>query len=170
MAIIIDSISFSNEFKPADTSWLLANIGEKINVTIDFTVRSDAIPDGGNRTIICNPPGNPSADYIQTFGFGGFDDFNVGDAIAIDDTFSGGVNSGPYTIIQKDSASIIRVNANMTNNVMNSANDSITLNTPMEAIRYNSNLIGNSENPTFNSKIDNSNQELTINNYPLTIN
>ena len=35
MGVIIDSISFSNEFKPADTSWLLANIGEKITVTID---------------------------------------------------------------------------------------------------------------------------------------
>ena len=166
MGIVLDSISFSNEFKPTDTSWLLANIGEKITVTIDFTVRADAIPDGGNRTIICNPPGNPSADYIQTVGFAGFSDFNLDDVINIDDSSSGGVNSGTYTIIQKISTSIIRVNANLTNNTINSANDSISLITPMEAIRYNWNLIGNNENPTFNSKIDNSNQELTVSNYP----
>ena len=166
MGVIIDSISFSNEFKPADTSWLLANIGEKITVTIDFTVRADAIPDGGNRTIICNPPGNVTADFIQTIGFGGFADFNVGDIIDIDDNSSGNVNSGTYTIIQKTSASIIQVDSNLVNNTIDSPNDSISLITAMYAIRYNWNMIGPNESPTFNSKIDNSNQELTVNNYP----
>ena len=166
MAIILDSIAFSNEFQPEDTSWLLANIGEKITVTIDVTVRADAIPDGGNRTIICNPPGNPSADYIQTLGFGGFVDFNLGDNIVIYDTFSGGVNGGAYTIVQKISGSIIRVDANLTNNTMNSPNDYVSVTTPFAAIRYNWNLIGTNDSATFNSKIDNSNQELTINNYP----
>ena len=166
MAIILDSIAFSNEFQPEDTSWLLANIGEKITVTIDVTVRADAIPNGGNRTIICNPPGNPSADYIQTFGFSGFVDFNLGDNIVIYDTFSGGVNGGPYTIVQKISGSIIRVDANLTNKTMNSPNDYVSVTTPFAAIRYNWNLIGTNDSATFNSKIDNSNQELTINNYP----
>jgi len=166
MGIILDSINFSNEFEPTDTTWLLANIGEKITATIDFTVRADAIPNGSTTTIECNPPGNPSNDYIQTVGFAGFQDFNLGDDIAIFDTFSGGTNGGGYTIVEKISASIIRVDAALASETIDSANDYIALVTPMEAIRYNWNLIGNSENPTFNSKIDNSNQELTVNNYP----
>lgn len=166
MGIILDSINFSNEFEPTDTTWLLANIGEKITATIDFTVRADAIPNGSTTTIECNPPGNPSNDYIQTVGFAGFQDFNLGDNIAIFDTFSGGTNGGGYTIVEKISASIIRVDAALASETIDSANDYIALVTPMEAIRYNWNLIGNSENPTFNSKIDNSNQELTVNNYP----
>ena len=111
MGIILDSINFSNEFEPTDTTWLLANIGEKITVTIDFTVRADAIPNGSTTTIVCNPPGNPSDDYIQTIGFAGFADFNLGDDIRIFDTFSGGTNGGNYTIVEKISASIIRVDA-----------------------------------------------------------
>ena len=166
MGIILDSINFSNEFEPTNTTWLLANIGEKITATIDFTVRADAIPNGSTTTIECNPPGNPSNDYIQTVGFAGFQDFNLGDNIAIFDTFSGGTNGGGYTIVEKISASIIRVDAALASETIDSANDYIALVTPMEAIRYNWNLIGNSENPTFNSKIDNSNQELTVNNYP----
>ena len=166
MGIILDSINFSNEFEPTDTTWLLANIGEKITATIDFTVRADAIPNGSTTTIECNPPGNPSNDYIQTVGFAGFQDFNLGDNIAIFDTFSGGTNGGGYTIVEKISASIIRVDAALASETIDSANDYIALVTPMEAIRYNWNLIGNSENPTFNSKIDNSNQELTVKNYP----
>ena len=39
MGIILDSISFDNEFQASSTSWLLANIGEKITATIDFTVK-----------------------------------------------------------------------------------------------------------------------------------
>ena len=46
MGIIIDSITFDNEFQPQSTTWLLANIGEKITATIDFTVRADIIPNG----------------------------------------------------------------------------------------------------------------------------
>ncbi len=167
MGIILDSINFSNEFEPTDTTWLLANIGEKITATIDFTVRADAIPNGSTTTILCNPPGNPSNDYIQTVGFAGFQDFNLGDNIAIFDTFSGGTNGGGYTIVEKISASIIRVDAALASETIDSANDYIALVTPMEAIRYNWNLIGNNENPTFNSKIDGTNQELTVNNYPI---
>ena len=51
MGIILDSINFSNEFEPTDTTWLLANIGEKITATIDFTVRADDIPNGSTTTI-----------------------------------------------------------------------------------------------------------------------
>ena len=167
MGIVLDSINFSNEFEPTDTTWLLANIGEKITATIDFTVRADAIPNGSTTTILCNPPGNPTDDYIQTIGFAGFQDFNLGDDIAIFDTFSGGTNGGGYTIVEKISASIIRVDAGLASEIIDSANDYIALVTPMEAIRYNWNLIGNSENPTFNSKIDGTNQELTVNNYPI---
>tara|TARA_R110002074_G_scaffold15000_1_gene51932 strand:- start:31 stop:2526 length:2496 start_codon:yes stop_codon:yes gene_type:complete len=166
MGIILDSINFSNEFEPTDTTWLLANIGEKITVTIDFTVRADAIPNGSTKTIECNPPGFTGNNIIQTIGFAGFQDFNLGDDIVIYDTFSGGTNGGTYTIIEKISASIIRVDAALASETIDSANDYVALVTPMEAIRYNWNLIGNSENPTFNSKIDGTNQELTVNNYP----
>ncbi|GAG80888.1 unnamed protein product, partial [marine sediment metagenome] len=67
---------------------------------------------------------------------------------------------------EKISASIIRVDSTLASETIDSANDYVALVTPMEAIRYNWNLIGNSENPTFNSKIDGTNQELTVNNYP----
>ena len=164
MAIIIDSISFDNEFAPESTSWLLANIGEKITVTIDFTVRADAIPNGTTKTIILNPPGNPTDDYVQTVGFAGFSDFKLGDTVAV--TGAGAPNNGIYTIIEKISDSIIRLSSTLTNQLLDLPAQGLSVQTPFEAIRYNWNLIGNNESPTFNSKIDGTNQELTVNNYP----
>jgi len=166
VGIVLDSITFNNEFQPASTTWLLANIGEKITTTIDFTVRADTIPNGTSQSIVFAPLGQPTADIIQTFGFAGFADYNVDDLIFVDDNASGALNPGLFTIVEKISNSIIRVGATLTNETITNPSDSITLVTVMEAIRYNWNLIGNSENPTFNSKIDGTNQELTTDNYP----
>jgi hypothetical protein len=170
MGIVIDSITFDNEFQPQSTTWLLANIGEKITATIDFTVRADIIPNGlgvgGGQYIGCAPTNYPTTDYIQTYGFAGFADFNLGDVIRIEDSAAGGANAGTYTIIEKISDSIVRVDASLSNEAITAVTDSISLETPMEAIRYNWNLIGNTEQATFNSKVDGTNQELTINNYP----
>ena len=147
MGIIIDSITFDNEFQPQSTTWLLANIGEKITATIDFTVRADIIPNGlgvgGGQYITCAPTNYPTDNYIQTFGFAGFADFNLGDLIFIEDSGAGGANTGTYTIIEKISDSIVRVDANLTFSNITASSDSISLLTPMEAIRYNWNLISN---------------------------
>jgi len=167
MGIVLDSIEFDNEFQASSTSWLLANIGEKITATIDFTVRADAIPNGTTTSMVCNPPGQPTDDYIQAIGFAAFADFNLGDLIFIEDSAAGGLNGGNYTIIDKISSSLIRVDSSLTNETIDASSDSIAVVTIMEAIRYNWNLIGNSDTPTFNSKIDGTNQELTVDNYPV---
>jgi len=169
MGIILDSISFDNEFQPSSTTWLLANIGEKITATIDFTVRADAIPDGtGNQIIRFAPANQPTANYIQSIGFAAFADFNIGDIIFVDDSAATapGANAGNHTITEKISSSIIKVGTTLTASDLTASSDSIALVTVMEAIRYNWNLIGNSETSTFNSKIDGTNQELTVDNYP----
>ena len=145
MAIIIDSISFNNEFAPESTSWLLANIGEKITVTIDFTVRADAIPNGpliggvGSKTIICNPPGYTDIRHIQTVGFAGFVDFNVGDIIEIEDSAVAGGNdaNNPFTVVQKISDSLLILDKDLFHETIISTNDSVHVITPFEAVRYN---------------------------------
>lgn len=169
MGIVLDSTTFNNEFHPDSTTWLLANIGEKIIVTIDFTVRADVIPNGTSKTISYAPLSEPTPDFIKTIGFAGFADFNLGDTIFVVDSSASppNLNSGTHTIIEKISNSVIRVGSTLQPAIAVVPTNTISLTTVMEAVRYNWNLIGNSENPTFNSKIDGTNQELTIDNYPV---
>jgi hypothetical protein len=159
MAILIEDIRIKDKFRPSATGvdWLLASVGEPIDIEIDFRVeevviaQSQSISDSG--WIILNPSSAVS-DVADTNGLIyadnplAFENFFVGDTITIVGAFKA-ANNGTYTVTQKIDNQRIRVNTSFQSSFVGT-NGKVYVVTPFRGVRYFHNFIENDGATTFN--------------------
>lgn len=159
MAVYIDAINFSNEFASADTDWLLGNVGERIVVTIDVSVREVAIPPDADSEFEFFPAtGYLTPAQIIKAQTGVFKNFQVGDIIDIASTTSNNVSGAIIT--EKISDSEIRTDQTFVNELSSTA--TVTYATPVTGFNFFYGLIENSEAFNTLSKIANVNQKYYV--------
>lgn len=165
MPIFIDKITFANRLKPAgDVNWLLGNVGDKIDIFIEISVKTFTINSTQSTWVLNNRDG-----YIRsTSGSiwitnGNFSEFNVGDLIKISNYASNTV-IGTATILQKLSNTEIEIDSNPVGWTPQypGTQDVFSLVRPITALTYKQNFIKNSEATNYFSKIDGSVQSYTI--------
>jgi hypothetical protein len=159
MAILIEDIRIKDKFRPSATGvdWLLASVGEPIDIEIDFRVeevviaQSQSISDSG--WIILNPSSAVS-DVADTNGLIyadnplAFENFFVGDTITIVGAFKT-ANNGTYTVTEKIDNQRIRVNTSFQSSFVGT-NGKVYVVTPFRGVRYFHNFIENDGATTFN--------------------
>jgi hypothetical protein len=160
MAVIIEKVSYIDKFRTSslNVDWLLANIGEPIDIHIDFRVEQYALAlngtvDAGSYIYlnapdfianIVNPNGLIYADDPLIF-----ENFYVNDTVNIIGS-TVPANDGAATIIEKISPQAIRVNKTFTSDVMVQGGI-IYVTTPFKGVRYFNNFIENDAADTYAS-------------------
>jgi hypothetical protein len=158
VGIIIEDISYSDKFRPTenDVRELLANIGEPIDIQIDFKVEITAISESQNYDdsgwIVLNPtPSKSGESYTEDLIFSdnptAFKDFYVGDTVVVTDSFKAS-NNGTYTITEKIDDSKIRVDTTFTASFVKT-NGIVYVLTQFKGLRYFWNFIENQSPPQY---------------------
>jgi hypothetical protein len=148
MAVFIDSVSFKNEFRPEATYYLLGNIGDKIEATIDFTVKTVAFATTDN-PIIVNATDGYIGDGWCISTNGAWAGFMVGDTVRFFNLSSS--STAVFTIVQKLSDDEVQFNMNFSatsdNTELTDCVFSVT--TPITGMKYFHNLVENNDQPNF---------------------
>lgn len=161
MPASITAIRFKNEFRSESVNWLLANVGDKINIEIDLSISTWALSTS-NDPFIINCTNNIIGLYWLFDPRGGFADFQAGDYVdRIDNTTGLVVDTGQYIVAKQDDF-YIQLNNNYQSYGTNTTTaDSIyTVKTKPTAVKYFFNLIENNEALNYNSKIDSTIQQM----------
>lgn len=165
MSFIVEDVQFLNlslgETIPTD--YLLDNLGDKINATIyirfdgDYVIATSTTPNDGEVVIVGNPDSNLSGvirdnRHLWTDDPIGFEDVKEGDEITIDDRI-GGVTV--KTVIEKIDSQLLLMDSSYGGSAtVYPVNSVAYVSTPMQAIEYFFGLIGNDEQPNYESKTD----------------
>jgi hypothetical protein len=163
--IKVTSVVIRNEFHAAVTDWLLANVGDKITIETSFTVENTILASIDNPIKANAQDGYLGVNWLVD-PLARFADFKVGDSV---DLWNYKTNTAflgnPYSILEKLSDSEIRVANVGTLSGIPADSDldylSVTLNKPITAVKYKYNFIENADQPTFDSKVDQTEQLLT---------
>ncbi len=148
------------------TSWLFDNIGDVVQVEIDFRFQSDYlcqshVANDGKITFYTAPPsGLTGVIFDSRYLYSDtavFADWDVGDRISI---ANDATNTGSRTIIEKVSDQLLLMDASYsgTPNVNNALDigASVYNSTPINGCEFSHNLIENDQPPTFTSAVDGS--------------
>lgn len=162
MPVKITDVRIKNEFRTESVDWLLANLGDKITVELDMTVETSIIASSESTQIFNATDGliaTGGTEWIVDRNFR-FIDVRVGDTISVYE-YDTSLFKVALTVIEKLDDSTIRVNGT-TGYAANSefAKTVISVTTPITACRYKWNFIENSDQPSFLSKVDGTEQLL----------
>jgi len=151
MPIFLETLTLTPENVTGDVDYLKGNIFQQVTLEARVRVQTwiNALVD---EEIQFADPFYTTTDWVTDNTVGGrFANFNVGDTIVITGAASVG-NNGTYTILEKLSDSVIRLNAGMTQSLDNSC--TIKLNQRPKGVTYDYGLIPNSAAISFNSLVD----------------
>ena len=172
MAIRINNIAYIDKFRTAvtDVDWLLANIGEPLDIEIDFTVEISQIAQSQSTDESDWFYYQPSPSLVNLTNTDGliwaenseaFAEFYVGDTINISGSPS---NVGNFTIIDKRGNQGIVVLEPLTGRGLYKTGTIINVTTSFAGIKYYWNLIENSEAPNYLSRVTGEEQMAKVNN------
>lgn len=175
MSIVISKISFSNEFRPETTDWLLGCIGEKIAIEIEFYVIEYYITaaDAGVDEIHFVPVGQVTGlpfgvDVVYTEIQNGFANFFVGDTITFANA-TNPANNGTFRVKQQINSQTLLLEDATTGGTTGIVPERPAPSgcyyfnsTPITGLRYFYNFIENADPTTFVSYIDGETQRLEI--------
>lgn len=159
--IIIEDIRYLDKFRPAETdeNWLKANIGEPIDIEIDFRVEEVVVNDGesyddGTNLIVVEPEPYITgiADRERLVWSNNpeiFANFFVGDTIVITGAKKSASN-GTFTIAEKINNSAFRVAELTTIPSFLVKGGTVHISTPFNGVRYYNNFIENNSASNFN--------------------
>lgn len=156
MAIRIDDIKYSNNFRPEEVQHPLANILEAYTLEIEFRVENfveanaDQIIQAGD-----NVPNQLTDDWFYDVS-GRFQQFVVGDEVTVTNA---GSNNGTYTIVGVIGTTYIRVDASLT--AADHTTATIENTTTINGITYRESLIENTDATNFQSLETGQDQEWT---------
>lgn len=156
MPAYIKNISIKNDIDSSKVNWLLANVGEGIEIEYDISVKTYSLNSTDSPWILNNTDGYLGAGWVTG---GDFSMFNVGDVIQWVN-YPNSIFGGTFTIVDKLSNSEIQLNTSMgvlPNNVTGTE-DVFSLVLPVTSMRYKWNFIENAEALNYFSKIDGSEQ------------
>ena len=161
MAVVIEDIRIGDEFNIGKTDYLYNEIGEKVDIEIDFRVEENVISAVDNR-LEANPTNSnlviDKTRLLTVEGGQGFAKFNQGDQITISGTSN---NDGNYVIVEKINQLNIILDQDLVSEIF-IANSYAALSTPINGVTLLYNFIENSSPTTFNGLIDGEEQRLEI--------
>lgn len=161
MPVKITDVKFKNELRNEATNWLLANVGDKITIELEFKVETSVIANSDDTHVFNHQDGfiATGGEYITDRG-SRFTDIKVGDTITCSQ-YNPTVFKFTDTVIEKIDDSTIRI-AGTTGYAANSerADTVISVTTPITAVKYKYNFIENDEQTNFYSKVDGTEQML----------
>lgn len=158
MSVKITNVAIKADPKTDTFDWLLANVGDKITVTIDIEVETAIVASTKKPFIVQNKDGYVGAGWI-TDSASRFKDFKIGQVVNIVEYDTPFVWLGNYyTILDKIGNNAIQLTnvgtLNTTSNNTSISNIVIAIATPITAMKYKWNFIENDDQPTFASKVD----------------
>jgi hypothetical protein len=158
----IDSIKYFNDFRPESVDWLLANVGDKIRIEIDLSVKTYVVASSTEGIRVNCADGFIGAGWTVDEGGGRFKDFRIGDSVLFYDRGTAATSS--FTIVDKLDDSTIQLNANFTGTAADSVltNHVFSVSTPITSLRYKWNFIENTESVNYFSKISGTEQRLVV--------
>jgi hypothetical protein len=156
MAVYLNSKTITNEIDSTSVNFLLANVGDKIVIEYDISVKEYVLSSTSSEWIVNNNDGYVIIGSTAWITGGDFSKFNVGDLIQMNNYVSVGAIHN-VTIVEKLSDTEIRISANPFGWGINRPETqlAISLVMPITALSYNWNFIENDEATNFFSKIDN---------------
>lgn len=171
MAAIVEDIRIKNVAlgDTASTDWLFDNIGDVINVEIDFRVEDylvvNSITRGdGDRYVYAWPTSlvtglldDKSLLWFEQDGI--IEDWNIGDTIIINGS---DYSDGTKTITEIVNGNTIRLTPEFTVREELKIGSIVANNTSIEGIEFSHNLIENDESPNFISKVDGSERKARV--------
>lgn len=164
MPVKITSVAIKNEFRTESVDWLLANVGDKVTVEIEFTVETTVLATVDNPIILQAQDGYIGAGWVVD-ALNRFADIKVGDQLYLYNYKTSTPYIGnPYSVLDKLSDGEIQLSNVGTLSGVAADTDSddvlISLIKPITAVKYKYNFIENDEQPTFDSKTDGTEQVL----------
>lgn len=165
MGVKITSVAIKNELRTESVDWLLANVGDKITVELEFTVETTIIASLDNPIILNAQDGYVGVNWIVD-PLARFTDIKVNDSLYLYNYKTSTAFLGnPYQVLEKKSDSEIRVSNIGTLSGLSADTPAdyilISLIKPITAVKYKYNFIENDDQPTFESKVDGTEQLLT---------
>ena len=156
MAVYLNSKTITNEIDSTPVNFLLANVGDKIVIEYDISVKEFVLSSTTSPFMLNNNDGYIVVGSTIWVTGGDFSKFNTGDSIRMTNYVVPGV-SHVVTIVEKLSDTEIRLSSNPFGWSLNTAGtqDAFSLVMPITALSYNWNFIENDEMTNFYSKIDN---------------
>jgi hypothetical protein len=160
MGVYVNSITYTNPLDSNPVSWPLLNVGDEVLITHNISVKEFTLASTVTPWIVNNTDGYIGTGWITG---GDFSKLMVGDTVMLWNYNLGVVNIASATIIDKLSATEIRINTSggypnndpWIENVM-----SVTM--PITALTYKYNWIENAEATNYYSKVDGSTHNATI--------
>lgn len=160
MPVFIDDIQIKNEFRSESVDWLLANIGDKITIEIDSSIKTIVLASVDNPIILNNHDGYVGDGWAVGTN-NDFKDFRIGDTLNWGDYNPTISPLDTFTIVDKLSDNEIQVDhAFSGGNDQVSAQSFFAVTVPITSVYYKWNFIENAESVSFASKIDGSIQQL----------
>jgi len=163
MSVYITSRTFTNELDSTPVNFALANVGEKIVITHNISVKEYVLASSSSAWVLNNTDG-----YIVTAGKpwvtgGDFSKFNIGDTLSYYDFGLATLTTG-LVIVDKLSNTEIQFATNPVAWAANAAGTTtaLSLATPVTSLSYKHNWIENDEATNYYSKIDGTTQLATI--------
>jgi hypothetical protein len=164
MPVYVNSTKYSSLLDSTQINWLLANVGDEVVIEHVISVKTFAISSTSTPFVLNNTDGYiPTSGTIWVTG-GDFSLFQVGDTIQLANYALGTVVGTLVTIVEKLSATEIRLSSNPVGWTANQTGtqDVFSIATPVTALAYKWNFIENGEATNFQSKVDLTEQLATI--------
>lgn len=159
MPVFLDSILFENPLDGMPVNWLLANVGDKIKITQEISIKTFVVSSTSTTWYINSTDGLVGAGWMVG---GDFSKFNIGDQITINN-YNTSTNLGTAFIIDKLNNGTIQLNSSFGYPNNQPLDEYVmSLMKPITALNYKWNFIENSEALNFYSKVDGSVQIASI--------